>query len=394
MEDSAINKAHSFVALAEELEEKSAWIRAAEAHSLAAAQFQAATRDTQVEDIQRTLCMMRDDHTRRARQLRQSHPSSPTTSRAIPPFVPTSPMILAPRPHRRPLESQGKGAFPGLPSAFRGSGKLGLPIPARPTSNPSPRPPPWRRPTTGIHPPSSKRSPLGHARILEEDGLFRSSSALLDTGEERSTLSIPMDRPVLSEGDEYVFEHPGLSDNDDERMHPAEEEEGEREVEEDTILSSPRPCRSPSPSESFFLVKEDYTDLGYPSKTSSPGLHEGGGGGYGDRLIQRTTHTLLLVQVATGPESRSWSEHDSVTHAIQEIIEAFQTQLKRQNPRARNISYDLDDLFGFIDSHQELCALVYEPTQKAYAPKDRAWLKERASHYLMKQARTSAGGAR
>ncbi|KAI9229102.1 MAG: enhancer of rudimentary [Piptocephalis tieghemiana] len=100
-----------------------------------------------------------------------------------------------------------------------------------------------------------------------------------------------------------------------------------------------------------------------------------------------TTHTLLLVQVSDASDTRSWSEHNTVTHAIQEIIEAFQTQLKRQNPRAQNISYDLDDLFNFIDGHQELCALVYEPAQKAYAPKDRTWIKERANHYLMKQAR-------
>ncbi|KAI9229101.1 MAG: hypothetical protein DHS80DRAFT_22697 [Piptocephalis tieghemiana] len=417
MEDSAINKAHSFVALAEELEEKGAWTKAAEAHSLAAGQFQAATKDTQVEDIQRTLHMMREDHARRARQLRQSHPGSSfslsSSGSHPPPTLPSSPRILAPRPYRRSLDPQGQVAFQGIPSAVRTSDTLALPIPSRPTSNPSPRPPPWRRPIpSGGKAFSSKRSPLGQMRILEEEGLVRPLSALsgrLDSlAEENPSLSIPLNRPVLSEESAPRSEHEprgrcdliprhlssereetleefwmaiqsliqnlpyptdpprelGHLESTHETKNPfsnqgdhvadveSEVKEGEESEGDQGPRSSPTLCRSPSPSESFFLVKEDYTDLAgtrvnlpFPASSSPPPppppLNPKEGRGRGDQMFhgpleRRDEEQRDRVEEYRVENERLREQMEHLSQRIRRMEQALQTQAEHMHA---NVSY-------------------------------------------------------
>ncbi|KAI9360937.1 hypothetical protein BD770DRAFT_30891 [Pilaira anomala] len=64
-----VNAGHHFANLAEDFEERELWIKAAEAHSNAAAQFEIALKDTRDEEASRTLRLLTSNHTRKASEL-------------------------------------------------------------------------------------------------------------------------------------------------------------------------------------------------------------------------------------------------------------------------------------------------------------------------------------
>ena len=47
----------------------------------------------------------------------------------------------------------------------------------------------------------------------------------------------------------------------------------------------------------------------------------------------------------------------------------FEEKLKRENPQQKKITYDISDLFSFIDKLTDLAALVSETKHKRTAPK-------------------------
>ena len=71
-----------------------------------------------------------------------------------------------------------------------------------------------------------------------------------------------------------------------------------------------------------------------------------------------TQHTILLVQ--TGAVStRTFSDYETVPAAMDGVCGMFEKRLKALNPSMRQITYDINDLFTFIDSLPDLSALVY-----------------------------------
>ncbi|KAI8888143.1 hypothetical protein K501DRAFT_174091, partial [Backusella circina FSU 941] len=64
-----IKKGHAFVNTAEDYEEKGEWANAAAAHNQAAVQFQQATTDSQDVETRKTLSLLVNTHTRRAKDL-------------------------------------------------------------------------------------------------------------------------------------------------------------------------------------------------------------------------------------------------------------------------------------------------------------------------------------
>lgn len=59
------------------------------------------------------------------------------------------------------------------------------------------------------------------------------------------------------------------------------------------------------------------------------------------------------------------------------IIKMFEHKLNELNPRAAEITYDVSDLFKYLDSFNDICALVFDSRSGNYAPKDRNWLKDK-----------------
>ena len=57
------------------------------------------------------------------------------------------------------------------------------------------------------------------------------------------------------------------------------------------------------------------------------------------------------------------------------------------NPTMRNITYDINDLYSYIDSMPDLSCLVFDPATGQYAPFTKEWIKKRVYVLLKKQAR-------
>ncbi|KAI8052319.1 rudimentary enhancer [Syncephalis plumigaleata] len=100
-----------------------------------------------------------------------------------------------------------------------------------------------------------------------------------------------------------------------------------------------------------------------------------------------TTHTILLIQRDHNPKSRTFSEHETVSAAMQALVDTYQARLKAIHPREANITYDINQLYEYIDAYAELAALVFDTKQMAYAPRDKNWIKERIHHLLARTQR-------
>jgi hypothetical protein len=72
-------------------------------------------------------------------------------------------------------------------------------------------------------------------------------------------------------------------------------------------------------------------------------------------------HTILLVQTTNGKASRTFSDHGTVPAAMDAVCNLFEKRLKELNPQMRNITYDINDLYAYVDSIPDLSALVFAP---------------------------------
>ncbi|KAL8264037.1 hypothetical protein R6Q59_022167 [Mikania micrantha] len=68
------------------------------------------------------------------------------------------------------------------------------------------------------------------------------------------------------------------------------------------------------------------------------------------------------------------------------ICALYERKLKELNPAMRNITYDIEDLYNFIDGLTDLSALVYDHSIQAYLPNDRQWIRQRMLNHLRKLA--------
>jgi len=49
----------------------------------------------------------------------------------------------------------------------------------------------------------------------------------------------------------------------------------------------------------------------------------------------------------------------AVNQALDAIVKMYEHKLKELNPSVKNITYDISDLNNFLDSLQDICALVW-----------------------------------
>lgn len=68
------------------------------------------------------------------------------------------------------------------------------------------------------------------------------------------------------------------------------------------------------------------------------------------------------------------------------ICGLYERKLKEINPSLRNLSYDISDLYNFMDGFTDMSALVYEHSMNAYLPYDRQWIKHKAFNHLKRLA--------
>ena len=67
-------------------------------------------------------------------------------------------------------------------------------------------------------------------------------------------------------------------------------------------------------------------------------------------------HTILLIQSNAKPESRTYTDYDSVNECMEGVCKIYEEHLKTTNPNLPSITYDISQLFEFID--QVKCTVV------------------------------------
>ncbi|KAI9192701.1 hypothetical protein LWI28_026771 [Acer negundo] len=97
-------------------------------------------------------------------------------------------------------------------------------------------------------------------------------------------------------------------------------------------------------------------------------------------------HTIILMQTSQNRATRTFMDYESVSQAMDGICRLYERKLKDLNPANRDITYDVADLYNFIDGLADMSALVYDHSIQGYLPYDRQWLKQRIFQHLKKLA--------
>merc|ERR1712002_273633 len=101
---------------------------------------------------------------------------------------------------------------------------------------------------------------------------------------------------------------------------------------------------------------------------------------------RKMSHTILLVQPTKKPEGRTYSDYESVNECMEGVCKIYEEHLKRMNPNSPSITYDISQLFDFINDLADLCCLVFQSSTQTYAPYNKDWIKEKIYILLRKQA--------
>ncbi|EKX33120.1 hypothetical protein GUITHDRAFT_90822 [Guillardia theta CCMP2712] len=96
-------------------------------------------------------------------------------------------------------------------------------------------------------------------------------------------------------------------------------------------------------------------------------------------------HTIVLLQETASKSTRTFSDFESVSEAMNGICQLYEQRLKQMNPGMRNITYDISELYAFIDQLGDLCCLVYNG-YGAYEPHNKQWVKDRVFAHLKRMA--------
>ncbi|XP_021057378.1 enhancer of rudimentary homolog isoform X2 [Mus pahari] len=112
----------------------------------------------------------------------------------------------------------------------------------------------------------------------------------------------------------------------------------------------------------------------------------GGVSGGCSKRFGAMSHTILLVQPTKRPEGRTYADYESVNECMEGVCKMYEEHLKRMNPNSPSITYDISQLFDFIDDLADLSCLVYRADTQTYQPYNKDWIKEKIYVLLRRQA--------
>ena len=97
-------------------------------------------------------------------------------------------------------------------------------------------------------------------------------------------------------------------------------------------------------------------------------------------------HTIILVQTTANKKSRTFMDFEKVSMAMNGVCTMFEKRLKEMYPHMKDITYDIADLYNYVDALADLSAMVYDPKLNAYQPYNKEWVKKKCFAHLKKQA--------
>ncbi|XP_048205308.1 enhancer of rudimentary homolog [Perognathus longimembris pacificus] len=104
------------------------------------------------------------------------------------------------------------------------------------------------------------------------------------------------------------------------------------------------------------------------------------------RVYNSGSHTIFLVHPTKRSAGRTCADYESVNECMEGICKMYEEHLKRMNPSSTSITYDISQLFDFMDDLADLSCLVYRADTQTYQPYKKDWIKGKIYMLLHRQA--------
>ena len=91
------------------------------------------------------------------------------------------------------------------------------------------------------------------------------------------------------------------------------------------------------------------------------------------------SHTILLLQPTSQATSRTYQDFETLELALDGVCTLYEKELKALNPAVRNITYDVSDLYGYLDQLTDVSCLVFREQINAYLPRGKEWIKKQGA---------------
>lgn len=94
---------------------------------------------------------------------------------------------------------------------------------------------------------------------------------------------------------------------------------------------------------------------------------------------------LLLVQHKVDSESKRYQEFLSLEKCLDYILKIFEDKLRTQLQEKDNFTYDLSDLYEYLDDLPQILCLIYSEEMRNFTPHDKNWVKSKLYSHLTTQ---------
>ena len=82
-----------------------------------------------------------------------------------------------------------------------------------------------------------------------------------------------------------------------------------------------------------------------------------------------------MMQFNNDENTRTFLDYDDIAKCVDGVCQLYEQKLKVANPGKSEVTYDVSELFAYLDELKDLGALIYNVNIKAYEPKGREWVK-------------------
>ncbi|CAD5219634.1 unnamed protein product [Bursaphelenchus okinawaensis] len=96
-----------------------------------------------------------------------------------------------------------------------------------------------------------------------------------------------------------------------------------------------------------------------------------------------TNHTILLIQASAAADTRTWSDYNSTELCLEAVCKIYEEHLKKVRQKL-TVTYDVDDLFEFLNRLTDLSCMVLDTRRNVYIPRSREWIKAQLFNLLSK----------
>uniref|UniRef100_A0A1A9VZL7 Enhancer of rudimentary homolog n=1 Tax=Glossina brevipalpis TaxID=37001 RepID=A0A1A9VZL7_9MUSC len=86
---------------------------------------------------------------------------------------------------------------------------------------------------------------------------------------------------------------------------------------------------------------------------------------------------ILFVQTNFWSKTHEYNEYNSVVECLEGVRDMYEEYLKHTNPNKSTITYDINELFDFLDQLPDIGCLVYKTSTRTYIPYNKEWIKNK-----------------